>query len=87
MKIKYQKPQILFESFELATSIATTCNYVQTKTLTLEDLCAVYPVDVPEMRIFDREAALSTCTHEPPGFEDKVCYQVPNEAYNVYTSY
>lgn len=85
--MKYQKPQILFESFEMSTSIAATCNYVQTKTLNYEMDCAVYPIDIPSMRIFDRGVEASTCTTDPVGVFDDLCYQVPNDAYNIYTSY
>lgn len=87
MKMKYQKPQILFESFELATSIAASCNYVQTNLQSYEEDCAAYPIDLPDLRIFNRSDASSTCVVEPTGKFDDLCYQVPNDAYNVYTSY
>ena len=85
MKIKYQKPQILFEGFELETSIAATCQYVQSPTKTYDTDCMAYPIDDKELKIFS--ASNSNCKFSPvDGLYDDLCYQVPNDAMNVFHS-
>lgn len=86
MKIKYAKPQILFESFELSTSIATTCAFIQTNTFNYERDCVVYPADDESFRLW--EFGVTTgCDFTPgEGIYDALCYQVPNDAMNVHDS-
>lgn len=78
MKKVYTKPGIIFESFELAQSIAS-CVLIQQNQADY-----VCPVKVPEwggMTYFT-----SACDMTPPGGNDGVCYHVPTEDNNVFGS-
>lgn len=81
MKKKYAKPQIAFESFELSQSIAAGCEMIQ-QNMT-ERSC---PVTVPELIGTTYFADLNHCTVTPPGGNDSICYHVPSENNNVYSS-
>lgn len=80
MKKKYESPKIIFESFKLSSSIAAGCEILSTNAASF-----VCPVVDPEigMSIFTTE---SSCDLTSPGYLDKICYDVPLENYNVFSS-
>ena len=80
MKKAYEKPQIVFDSFELSQSIAAGCEYLSNAT---RGDCAVKPgPDIPS--IFSQSGI---CESVPaPGYEDQLCYDVPNDWENVFSS-
>ncbi len=80
MKKTYIKPQIVFDSFELTTSIAAGCSFLSTN----QDpyVCAILD---PELG-FTIFSTRPTCDSTPPGGNDSICYHVPVADVSVYTS-
>lgn len=75
MKKEYKKPELLFDSFELSTSIATGC-----------DTSLKAPIGFGGTTIF---APIISCAREPQGNEDQqygYCYHNPDGASNLFTS-
>ncbi len=75
MKKEYKKPELLFDSFELSTNIATGCN----KSLKV-------PIEFGGTTIF---APIISCAREPRGNEDTqfgYCYHNPDASNNLFTS-
>lgn len=82
MKKNYEKPEIMFDSFELSQSIAGGCELIQTNQA--EKSC---PINIPDFGPgYTWFADLLTCYATPPGPNDSICYHVPSDAYNVYSS-
>lgn len=82
MKKAYEKPQIVFDSFELSQSIAAGCEF---KSNYAHGECAVDIHLGGDMFLFLE--AMETCGTNPgPGFYDDVCYDVPHEDNNVFSS-
>lgn len=81
MKKTYSKPDILFESFALSTSIAAGCEekpYEQT------DYCGVLWGNVT---IFmSKETGCANLIKDEDPDYNKLCYHVPSESYNVFYS-
>ena len=81
MKKTYVKPEVYFESFELSTSIATGCEY---KTNHAKNEC-VYEIAGGRNVFVDAKTHCLDIT--APGEEyGAVCYHVPIEASNLFTS-
>ncbi len=82
MKKPYIKPQIAFESFQLSTSIAASCALLGTTSAQY-----VCPVEDPDsgFKIF-AEDITSLCDTAPMGGNDSICYDVPSENWNVFSS-
>lgn len=88
MKREYAKPDILFESFSLATTIAGDCE-VKTNTpaqrtcgLPSSGLGTVFTtnmVDICTFRVPDG-------TFKGPGSNDGICYDVPTANNNLFNS-
>lgn len=80
MKKNYVKPQIIFESFELSSSIAAGCALLSTPQA--EYVC---PVTDPEFgyTIF---SSGGICDYSAPGDNDQICYDVPLAGTNVFES-
>lgn len=75
MKKEYKKPELLFDSFELSTNIASeTCQYQITLA---EKVCAVVVPGIGKVFIES-----SGCDY--PG--NNVCYHVPEAGNNVFSS-
>ena len=83
MKKSYSKPEILFESFAMSTSIATTCE-VRFE-LQAKDVCG-YPGSAPGLTIF--ATTYGGCTVEGKADDEYngLCYNVPDETYNLFQS-
>lgn len=81
MKKTYVKPEVYFESFELSTSIATGCEY---KTNHAKNVC-VYEIAGGRNVFVDAKTHCLDIT-EPGGEYGAVCYHVPIEASNLFTS-
>lgn len=75
MKKAYQKPELIFDCFELSSSIAAGCEMISNS---VENVCAVKVGD-DVVYITD----FSVCTHRNP---DDLCYHVPTDALNVFSS-
>lgn len=80
MKKRYEKPKIVYESFELSSGIAAGCELLSTPLAAY-----VCPVTDPEMgaTIFASDAI---CDFSAPGDFDQICYDVPLENHNVFSS-
>lgn len=80
MKKKYESPKIFFESFKLSSSIAAGCEVLSTPAVAF-----VCPVNDPEIggTIFMSE---DICDFTSPSIYDKICYDVPLENHNVFSS-
>lgn len=76
MKKEYVKPEIVFESFKMSTSIAGPC--VFDHNATDRSSCSV---DVGGFTLFSSEG---TC--EVIGNESEVCYHVPTDDFRTFTS-
>ena len=89
MKREYTKPDILFESFSLSTSIAGDCA-VKTNT-PAEGKCGVPSTG---LGIIFTTALTSVCTFGVvddgtfvvPGSNDRVCYHTPTPVNNLFNS-
>ncbi len=82
MKKAYVKPQIVFESFQLSTSIAASCALIGTQLAQY-----VCPFEDPDSGfLIFAESVASPCDTAPVGGNDSVCYDVPNESWNVLSS-
>lgn len=81
MKKYYSKPDIVFESFSLSTSIAAGC---EEKPYNNTDNCGVL---FGRKTIFleDMTGCASKIPNEDPSY-NKLCYHVPYENYNVFYS-
>lgn len=85
MKKEYVKPQILFCDFELSQSIATGCELI---TNHADWVCPVYVTGAgwEDIVIFNTSDPSSMCSADPSFVGDSVCYHVPSDSFNVYTS-
>ena len=82
MKKPYIKPQIAFESFQLSTSIAASCALLGTNSAQY-----VCPVEDPDSGfMLFAEDITSLCDTAPMGGNDGICYDVPLENWNVFSS-
>ena len=82
MKKSYLKPQIVFDSFMLSESIATHCTAISHQA---EKMCAVQlSGSFGDMSLFYSE--VPGCTTTTPSLLDTVCYDVPNDTRNVFSS-
>lgn len=79
-KKKYVKPQILITSFELSESIASGCEQISNAA---EYMCAVVDKEAEMTYIAD---GVSGCTFTPPNPDDFVCYHIPSDNNNVFSS-
>ena len=79
MKKEYKKPELLFDSFELSESIAAGCEYITGQTI---DQCAYY---TGGRNVFV-ESVTACTTKTQDGTWDSICYHVPNENSNLFTS-
>ncbi len=81
MKKAYQKPEIVFDSFQLTQSIAAGCEFISNH---IEKAC---PVTDPFLgRTFFTSSTYGCKVTEVPGAYDDICYDVPNPSNNVFTS-
>lgn len=80
MKKTYNSPKIFFEPFKLAVSVAAGCEVLSTPSAAFE--C---PVTDPEIggTIFSAD---NLCDFTSPDLFDRVCYDVPLENHNVFSS-
>ena len=82
MKKTYNKPQILFDSFELSQAIAGSCEIISNH---VRAMCGVDLRDTTGMILFTDKIA--ACTMTPgPGQYDDVCYDAPHDEKNVFSS-
>ena len=83
MKKTYEKPQIIFESFELSQSIAAGCAY---QANAARGICGF---DTGVGILFTAEVL--ACLGEDgiipaPGDDDSICYHAPGDNSNVFSS-
>lgn len=82
MKKIYRKPEIMFENFAIATSIASGCGTI-TK-LMGENACGYQPPRFTEV-VFTSE--ISQCTNiEDDGDYNGICYHNPTDGFDLFTS-
>ena len=79
MKKNYSKPEIVFESFKMTTSIATNCDYDSNHTD--QNSCSV-DIGIGPMIFLSKP----TCAYVPKGDEFDVCYDVPTNDTRVFGS-
>ena len=82
MKMSYEKPEILFVSFELSQDIAGGCELISNHG---DGACAIY---VPDPGWEGITVYSDGCVATPPNPNagDEPCYHVPQARYNVYSS-
>ncbi len=81
MKKDYEKPELVFDSFELSQDIAAGCEFISNH---VKGMCGV---DTGVGILFSGELYSGACTMTPgPGFYDGVCYDVPSDMQNVFSS-
>lgn len=80
MKKTYVKPQIAYESFQLSTSIATSCALLGTQSA--QYVCPVTDPDSGFILFVDDVA--SPCDTAP--VNGSICYDVPVANWNVFSS-
>lgn len=79
MKKEYKKPELLFDSFELSESIASGCEHTTDHAM---NQCAY---NAGGRNIF--VDGVAACITKPQdGTYDGICYHVPNENSNLFTS-
>ncbi len=81
MKKAYNKPEIVFDSFELSQNIAAGCEFISNHS---KKDCSVTDPSIG-MTFFTRSTYGCVIT-EVPGNYDDICYDVPNPSNNVFTS-
>lgn len=81
MKKKYVKPEAIFESFELSSSIAAGCEY---KTNHALEVCT-YQITGGRNVFVSPSTGCNDIT-APEGDYNGICYQVPSDANNLFTS-
>lgn len=80
MKMAYNKPDVIFDSFSLSQSIASPC---EIRANHQEGNCGV--VFTEAITLFNN--GVSPCSwHFEDGEFDGLCYHVPFEDYNVFAS-
>ena len=77
MKKEYSKPQIVFDSFQLSQSIAGNCDFISNFAA---EVCMILEPETGDI-VFG-----SDCPFTVPGANDTICYHVPVEDWNVYSS-
>ena len=86
MKKSYQKPQIMFEDFSVSTNIASGCEHIASAA---PDLCPVtLPWGSTTKVVFINESmgCKTTPAEKDSDQYNGVCYHVPYESNNVFTS-
>lgn len=78
MKKTYVKPQIVFESFQLSTSIAASCDLLGSQSAQY-----VCPVTDPETEF---TIFTELCDTVPVGGNDSICYNVSEQNWTVFSS-
>ena len=82
MKKKYTKPEIIFESFSMSTSIAGSCENIVNFA---RGVCGI-PTNAPGIIVFV-EGIGSMCTFfESNDIHDGLCYHIPIEENNLFNS-
>ena len=79
MKKTYEKPQIMFDNFELSQDIAAGCKIIIANQA--ENECG-YPTRNGDL--FTTE--ISGCTYKQPDLYDGICYHVPVDTSNLFNS-
>ncbi|MCQ2354927.1 MAG: hypothetical protein MJ102_07535 [Clostridia bacterium] len=78
MKKSYQKPEIVFNNFELSESIAAGCEFISNHEYMK---CAL---DDPAF--FSIFADVGVCRYYVADGTDGICYHAPSDSSNVFTS-
>ena len=90
MKKAYTKPQIMFEDFSLSTSIALGCEF-ESYNNAGQGECGYFDGSTPAPVFV--QSGVGGCVYGAPnkqwgeGDYNKVCYDIPSESYNLFTSY
>ena len=86
MKKKYEKPDILFESFALSQSISAGCEMIAGNAA--QYVCPVLVVKTPGFDDDDPYIIFGDgpCVSKPVGGNDSICYHVPTADNNVFNS-
>lgn len=79
MKKQYSAPEILFEDFSLSSSIAAGCEFIANSA---ENVCGYRDVDGGMLFV----TGVTGCVFHEPDTNDSLCYHVPNEYANIFTS-
>lgn len=86
MKKKYMKPEIMFESFTLSTNIAGDCRWT-TNVVPVESKTGCGYVDPADRHGYVIFTSLMSCnTHEDDGEYNGICYDVPAEGMQMFSS-
>lgn len=83
MKKVYEKPQFVFESFEMSTNIAAGCAY--TNVTFSKDTCGYHVSERFGDFVLFLESSICETTADD-GTYDKMCYHVPTEGNSIFNS-
>lgn len=83
MKKVYRKPQIIFESFEVSTNIASGCKFTNVTHSSDEYGCG-YKLGRFDDVIFT--TVMGCTTTEDDGDYNGICYHVPTDSGSLFTS-
>lgn len=84
MKKVYSKPEIMFEDFSLNNSITVGCEKIAQAT---EYACSYdMTSSLGVISVFTDQVTGDICTTVKPDGYNEICYHVPTEANNVFTS-
>lgn len=78
MKKPYSAPEILFEDFSLSSSIAAGCEFIANAA---ENVCGYQS---RYGMVFTEK--VSGCDFKEPDTNDSLCYHVPNDYANIFSS-
>ena len=82
MKKLYSKPEIMFENFSMSVNVAAGCEVI-TK-LQGENACGYKPDRWIGGALFNKPE--NGCETAPTAPYDSICYDTPNQVYNLFTS-
>ena len=81
-KKAYKRPELYYESFTLSQNIASSCEGIA---LFNENICGV-KVDMMDIEMIIYGNGNGACEFQPPNPENLICYHVPSDANNVFSS-
>ena len=81
MRKRYQKPALRYESFRLSQSIASGCEGIANFA---ENQCSVTLTGPGYSLTLFHDSQI--CVDSPPNPDDYLCYHVPSENNNVFSS-
>lgn len=83
MKKTYTKPDIMFDSFSMCTSIASTC---EVEAAFQQNVCGVQMGENQTLFVTGLDSVCSWLVEDGSAEFNFLCYHVPSDNYNVFGS-